>query len=55
MSFYTKGGPTTDSNANLSVFDFNDIKDYHSNFRRGIPMRWDFKPFVFGKNEFKNK
>jgi len=52
MEIFAYGGPTHDMNENLLPFDFSAVTDYHSDYHHGIPQKWDFKPFFFGKKDF---
>lgn len=51
MKIYTYGGPTY-NNDNIMPFSFENIDQDHVDFIKGIPKKWEFKPFFFGEDNF---
>ena len=51
MKIYTYGGPTY-NNDNMLPFTFENVTKDHANYINGIPKIWNFKPFIFGEDNF---
>jgi len=53
MNIYAYGGPTY-NNDNIKPFSFENADKDHLKHINGIPKLWNFKPFVFGEDNFDN-